>query len=331
MEELKRKSFCKCSHEKVYRSKVNSKLSICLNCSSAIFIDENNQELSAIKPSEFEIRKEMSVPFFLSLPDNQSPKIFRNKKGFRKLRKTIIKKMKLFCSNFNLSKKTFFLSLDYFDKICSKLVVFNIDDLFYISQFCVILATKFQESQAKYIQVKTNLGPIKNYAKDESYLLQLLDYDLLIHTSYDLLMEIMSIGFLFTNEIFSYKKMNLIYGKIENMIYFFSETKNYMEMTNKEAVLGIIGLIRETLGLSAYNNILKSIYMNENDIQKYYACLNKIRKLFKINDDNNHSDSNTDDNSDNSLDKNSKNGNENNCNRNNNFANYSITSDNLNF
>ena len=84
-------------------------------------------------------------------------------------------------------------------------------------------------------------------------------------------------------------------------------------MTNKEIALSIIGLVRETLGLIAYNNILTSLFMNDyTNIKNYYSCLNKLRKFFKIKDDNNHSDSNTDANSDNSIDSISENGTDNN-------------------
>ena len=69
-------------------------------------------------------------------------------------------------------------------------------------------------------------------------------------------------------------------------------------MTHKEIALSLIGLIREILGLTAYNDILKEIFMNENtDIQSYYVSLKKFAKFFKINDNNNnHSDSSTDSN-----------------------------------
>ena len=309
------KSVCKCQHEKRAKSRIYPDLMLCFDCSSAIFIDEFNNEIPTIKPSRFEVRQETSTPIFLSIPDNQTPKIFRNKPGFLKFRNTIVKKMKAFCSNFKLSKKTFFLALDYFDKICSKMSSFEMEDLLQIYQFCIILATKFQESQIKYMEVKSSLGPISNYSKDELYLLQLLDYDLLVYTSYDILMDIMHTGFLFKGEKFSYKKMNLIYGKMENMLYFYSETKNYIDMTNKEIALSIVGLVRETLGLIAYSNILTSLFMNDfTNIKNYYSCLNRLRKFFKIKDDNNHSDSNTDANSDNSIDSISENGTDNNNN-----------------
>ena len=54
-------------------------------------------------------------------------------------------------------------------------------------------------------------------------------------------------------------------------------------MTNKEIALSFIGLVREILGLVAYNNILKYTFMNEHtDVQKYYFFLKKLRKCIKI-------------------------------------------------
>ena len=118
--------------------------------------------------------------------------------------------------------------------------------------------------------------------------MQLLNYELYSITSYDILKDIMHIGFLFNNEKFSRNKMNIIYGKMEKMLYFFSETKYYVEMTKMEIALAVIGFVRETLGLTAYNNILKDIFMNGGDEKKYLNCLSKFRKYFKIQDDSRH-------------------------------------------
>ena len=309
---------CKYKHV----NKINSEHLICFDCSSSIHLAEYGRIIPTIKPQKFEVQREIDYPNIISIFNSSYPKSFINKQDFLKLRNKIVKKMKQFCSSFGLSKKTFFLSLDYFDRICSKIPTFEMEDLLQISQICIILATKFQESQIKYVQVKSSVGPINNYSKDELFLLQLLDYDLLVHTAYDILIDIMHYGFIFQGEIFSYKKMNFVYGKMENMLYFFSETKSYIDMTPKEIALSLIGLIREILGLPAYNNNIKNIFMNEHEnIQHYHECLNKLRKFFKIKDDNNsnHSDSNTDSNSDNSFDSNSDNRNETNNNFNNNI------------
>ena len=317
MQAQKYKSICKCLHEKKDISGVNSKISLCFNCSSLIFKNESGQEISTIKPSKFSVTQETATPIFLSISDNHIPYSFRNKVGYLKTRISFVKYMKKFCNDFKLSKKTFFLSLDYFDRICSKMNSFNKNDLLQISQYCIILASKFQESQQKTLEMKSYLGLSNNYSKDELYLLQLLDYNLLVHTSYDILLDIMHTGFLFKDEKFSLKKMNLIYGKLENMLYFFTETKLYIDMTHKEISLALIGLTRQTLGLTAYNNILNYIFMNEyTDIQRYYYCLKKFGKFFQIKDNNNHSDSNTDSNSDNNSENGTDIKNDNNDNKN---------------
>ena len=308
MQAQKYKSICNCPHEKNPISEVNSKISLCFNCSSVIFKYAPDKEISTIKPSKFSVVQESATPIFLSIPDTHKPYNFRNKSDYQKIRNIFIKKIKLFCSNLNVSKKTYFLAIDYFDRVCSKLLAFDMNDLLQISQLCLILASKFSETQIKTVEIKKYLNLNNNYSQDELFILQLLDYDLYVHTSYDILIDIMHTGFLFADEKFSLKKMNFLYGKIENMLFFFSEKNFYIDMTHKEIALSIIGLIRETLGLIAYNNILKSIFMNENtDIQSYYACLKKLRKCFKIKVENEHTSSSTDSNSDNNSDNISEN------------------------
>ena len=308
------KSICNCSHEKMAISEVNSKISLCFKCSSVIYKNEFGHQISTIKPSKFSVIQETSTPIFLSIPDNHNPNSFKNKSNYLKIRIFYVKKMKEFCKNFKLSIKTYFTALDYFDRVCSKMPVFDLNDLFQILQICLVLSVKFNESQIRAIEIKKCLNLTNNYSRDELFLLKFLDYDLIVHTSYDILIDIMHTGFLFKDEKFSLKKMNVIYGKMENMIYFFSEAKAYIDMNHKEVALSLIGLMRETLGLMAYNNILKSIFMSQNDdIQSYYTCLKKIRKCFKINDHTNHSDSgSTDSNSDNSFDSNNENNSKNN-------------------
>lgn len=310
MQAQKYKSICNCLHERKAISEVNSTISLCFNCSSVIFKYDSGKEISTIKPSKFSVVQESATPIFLSIPDSHKPYNFRNKSDYQKIRNYFIKRIKLFCTNLNISKKTYFLTLDYFDRVCSKLSAFDMNDLLQISQLCIILAAKFSETQIKTVEIKKYLNLNNNYSTDELFILQLLDYDLCVHTSYDILMDIMHTGFLFADEKFSLKKMNFLYGKMENMLFFFSEKNYYIDMTHKEIALSLIGLIRETLGLIAYNNILKSIFMNENtDIQSYYACLKKLRKCFKIKDENEHAYSSTDSNSDNNSDNISENSN----------------------
>ena len=190
----------KCPHPENSLFKIFTKFYLCFNCSS-IILKESNKYIFSIKPQKFSIIQENSIPIYLSIYDNHHSYTFTNKSDYLKIRLIIIKHLKIFCNNFNLNKKTFFLSLDYIDRICSKMRSFDIEDLKQISQFCVILSSKFQENGKKGIEIKKFCGgDSSTYLKDEIYLLQLLNYDLHTFTSYDILIDILHTGFLFSDE-----------------------------------------------------------------------------------------------------------------------------------
>lgn len=279
-----------CWHQLSSRFKVSEYISLCFNCSSLIIKDQSKNEISTIKPPQYSVIQENAIPIFLSIPV-RNPYTFLNKREYLNIRTLIVKQMKSFCTNLKLSKKTFFLALDYLDHICSKMVSYKTSDLTQISQFCILLATKFQENREKGMEVKNYVGAAQNnFVKDELFLAQLLDYDLHVFTSYDVLMDILHCGFLFNGEQFSINKMKIIYEKIESMIYMLSESKYYLDMSNKDIAVVIIGLIREILGLEAYSNIIKYIFINDHkSIQNHLYYLKKIKRCFIIKENNNRS------------------------------------------
>ena len=276
-----------CFHEPKNIFKLKSHISICFGCSSIIYLNKSGNIILPVKPQKYNASQETATPFFLSLHDTHCPLRFCNKDSYLEIRTKIVKKMKLFSQKMGLSLTTYFLALDYFDRLCSRLTEFNFS-VVQIAQFCVVLAAKFQDEQQNVINAKLSLGYSKNYSTDELYILQLLNYELYSITSYDIVKDFMYTGFLFNNEKFSRNKMHIIYGKIEKILYFFSETKYYIEMTQMEIALAVIGFVRETLGLTAYNNILKDLFMPLEDYKRYLHCLAKFKKYFKIQDDTNH-------------------------------------------
>lgn len=283
---MKQNLIIKCCHQEKDRLRISPKFSLCYKCSSAFIKNEkSNIEIFTIKPQEYSLIQENSIPIPLLISNNNHSYSFKNKHDYIKIRIILIKQMKLICNYLNLNKKTYFLSLEYFDRICSKMVTFDFEALKQIFQYCIILASKFQETGEKNLEIKKFMcGKIDNYSEDELYLLRLLDYDLHAFTSYDILMDFLHFGFLFSSEKFSIKRMNIIYSKIEEILYLFSENKYYIDMTPKDIALSIIGLIREILGLIPYNNIIINAFMNKyNDLQYYLQCLNKLKKCFKIN------------------------------------------------
>ena len=307
------------THQKKYLFELSQTISNCSNCSTVIITDKSGKTISTIKPKKCEIHKEESLPTFLYKSEANKIYNFSNDKLYNKIRSNFVKLMKSNCKKLNLNLKTFFSALDYFDRICSIFVSFDLKSLKQISDLCIILSAKLNENMSKAMEVKYALdgSSNKNYVKDELYLLQILKYDLVRITSYDILRDILMCGFIFNDEEFHEKKMNSIYDKIENMLYLFCESKHWIYMSPKEIAMGIVGWARDFLGLVPFSQNIQIVFLNEfNDIHNYIKCLNKIKKCFKIkenkNNDNikkndinysgnvgNHSDSTKDSNSDN--------------------------------
>ena len=304
-------------HKKIYQLEFSPTISFCYECSTVIMADASGKTKSTIKPLKYHSLCESNHFYFLRNLNPDKMNNYQISKDILKIRINFVNQIKQKCSLLNLSLNTYFLSLNYFDQICSIFASSIKDDLPLISDICIILAAKIIENKEKAIKTKLFLIGRTNsekYIKDEEYILSKLNYNLIRITSYDILKDIMKVGFVFDDEEFDPKKLNSIYSNMENMLYLFSERKQYITMSPKEIAMGIIGLCREILGLSAFNENMQFLFMginkyDESHIYNYVKCLNKIRKCFKIiqevneienngGNNNNHSDSTKDSNSD---------------------------------
>ena len=318
MLQQKPKNYIYLQHEKEYLFEISQTTSYCSNCSTVIISDKSGKTISTIKPKKCNYHQEFPLPTYFYKRDTKKIYNFSNDKEYNKIRGDFVKIMKQNCKLLELNLKTFFTALDYFDQICSIFVSFDMTSLKQISDLCIILSAKLNENISTAMKVKCALdgSSNKNYVKDELYLLKILKYDLVRITSYDILRDILTCGFIFDDEIFQEKKMNSIYDKMENMLYLFSESKYWIYMSPKEIAMGIVGWARNFLGLVPFSKNIQTVFLNEfNNIHNYIKCFNRIKKCFKIkqnknfdennkNDINNssnsvHSDSTKDSNSDN--------------------------------
>ena len=274
------------THKKQYLLEISQTLSLCSNCSSAIITHKSSENISTIKPLKYHIQNDLFYPCFLLQSGNDRIYKFSNEKTYNKIRRDFVKKMKLYCKQLNLNLKTFFSALEYLDRVCSTLSNFETNILNQILDLCLILSAKLNENMNKAMEVKHYLcgSSKKNYISDEFFMLKkLLNYDLIKITSYDILMDILKYGFIFNDEDFQIKKMNSVYDKIEDMLYLFSESKNWITMSPKEIAMGIIGWARDYLGLVPFSKNIQTVFLNEvDDVHNYLKCLNKIKKCFKI-------------------------------------------------
>lgn len=278
-----------CSHYKNRNNilKLFNSISYCMICSCFIFQNISSFELSSktIKPNSFEINKDYNPSFGWLNKDSTKNNSFVNKKEYLKLRPSIIKNMKKVCSYFSLSLKTYFLSVEYFDKINSNTSSYNESTLYQISLFCIILASKFIENSAKALEVQSTLKDkvSKNYLIDEVFVLKLLDYDLNIYTSYDIFMDILYCGFIFENEDINYKQINLIYYNIQKILYTFSESNSYIDMTPKQIAISMMAFSRELMNLHPFTSNIQKIFMiNKKNENLYIQGLKIIKKKIKI-------------------------------------------------
>ena len=261
-------------------------ISYCVICSTFIIKNISIESINkAIKPNNYEFNKYNPQNLAWIQNEAQSTYNFINKKEYIKYRSSIIKNMKKICSHFSLSLKTYFSSIGYLDKICSTTALFDKNIIFQISLFCIILAAKYFENKEKAFEIQSNLKNTasKNYTFDEIYVLKLLNYDLNMNTPYDILMDILYYGFVFENEDFNIKKLNLLYKNMPKILYMFSESNSYIDMSPKQIGICLIGFCRELLNLNPFNDIIRIISMINNSNEKMYISgLNIIKKRIKI-------------------------------------------------
>ena len=260
-------------------------ISYCFVC-SAFIIDNVSSFKSSItvkKPNNFKKIGEIPRNLLWSENNNRPEFLLNNKSDYLKLRSSLIKYIKSICIYFSLSLKTYFTSIEYLDRICHKLYLFDKNTLIQISLYCIILAVKFLENKQKSFEVLSYLRNTKNFKLDEIYALQLLDYDLNVYTPYDMIIDILYLGFIFENEELNEKQLNILYNNIPKALYIFSESKSYIKMTPKQIALGMIGFFRELFGLDPFNDNIHKIFLINNRNEKLYISgLNIIKKRIKI-------------------------------------------------
>ena len=128
-------------------------------CSAFIISNSTSHEvqIKTIKPNNFnQITEIAPCPLWSSEKKNEINS-FINKREYLNQRPSIIKYIKNIYIQFSLSLKTYFLSVAYLDKICSKISSFNINYLLHVCILCIILASKFNENPEKALEVQTVL------------------------------------------------------------------------------------------------------------------------------------------------------------------------------
>lgn len=308
-----------CIHSKTAPTPQDPSLYICLNCSSLLIQSQNSSgEITVIstkKPKIFSSQLEIFPSFLSSCINNsifftQNKNIFQNKPDYLKYRSDCVRKLKIICNNLSLSKQTYFLALDYFDRICSKIRIFIKENLEEIIFFCVILASKFYENITKNNEIKRKINNYymkKDILSDEMYILSVLNYEMNPLTVFDFIKDILTVGFVFEGENYdnNEKKFNGIYFLVEKMVYLFTENNLFIEMTPYQVAIGVIAVARKLLNLEPFSEIFKRVFIhsnNNNNRNRINYYVNNSKGNFNNNNSKNYNiESNNNSSSNNSI------------------------------
>ena len=129
-------------HKKIYQLEFSPTISFCYECSSVIMADASGKTKSTIKPLKYHSLCESNNFYFLRNLNSNKINNYPISKDILKIRINFVNQIKQKCSLLNLSLNTYFLSLNYFDQICSIFASSIKDNLSLISDICLILAAK---------------------------------------------------------------------------------------------------------------------------------------------------------------------------------------------
>ena len=210
--------------------------------------------------------------------------LFNFKSNYLKLRKETIIFLKEITSQFCLCDRTFHLALTLLDKIFLK--IDNTKFIQSISMFCLIFAAKFVEEdtfKANLIQQTYSKFFSENYLSDEFYILNLLDYNFNITTTYDILEYFLNYKLIYFKDekkIFEKcsKKFSVYHLAIEYLNSLI-EKNIILTLTPIQISFGIIQLIRKRIGLNPFRTELYQefgYYKQDELMNKGYEIFMKI-------------------------------------------------------
>ena len=210
--------------------------------------------------------------------------LFNFKSNYLKLRKETIIFLKEITSQFCLCDRTFHLALTLLDKIFLK--IDNTKFIQSISMFCLIFAAKFVEEdtfKANLIQQTYSKFFSENYLSDEFYILNLLDYNFNITTTYDILEYFLNYKLIYFKDekmIFEkYSKKFSVYHLAIEYLNSLIEKNIILTLTPIQISFGIIQLIRKRIGLNPFKTELYQefgYFKNDEIMNKGYEIFIKI-------------------------------------------------------
>ncbi len=280
----------KCTHKKI-KSPKNKKYSYCLNC-GGIIMKENSSYFYILKPFSMEKQLNEDPIQLFHIMQKRSP-ITKEEKpiqsNYLKKRKSIISDLQKLSIKLKYSDSTFYRTLYYLDNILScfidspKKITYLIIAFFLISgKFNEI--DIFEPNLNDFLDISDKFKlSIDEICKYEMIALQLIEYDVIVYSTYDWLMILLNNGFIFENEIKDKDAIpiNNIYNYVKKCLALITSRSFFIKYHPLQLAFSLIHHGRDKYVSSSnekFFNFIKDIYNIK--FSDYENCYNEITKEF---------------------------------------------------
>ena len=286
--------FNKCSHKTIKNPK-NKKYSFCQDC-GGIIMKENSKNYFIIKPISLEKELDEDPVQLVNIMKERDP-ISKEKieveSSYLKKRKSIISDLQKLSIKMKYSDSTFYRTLYYLDNILGKMSEISIKKTTYFTLAYFLISGKFNEIDIFEPDLndffdfsdKIKLS-IEEICKYEMLALQLIDYNVIIYSTYDWLMVLLNNGFIFENEIENNSNniINNIYNYIKKSLAMITSRSFFVKYHPLQIAFSLIHFGREKFiekNDEKYFLFIQDIYNIK--FSDYEDCLEEVKNEFSEN------------------------------------------------
>ena len=281
----------KCSHNKIIKLE-NKIYSYCQNC-GGIIMKQNLINYFISKPFTMEKQLNEDPVELFHIMKKRSP-ITKEQKSIQasylKKRKSIISDLQKLSIKLKYSDSTFYRTLYYLDNILSTVSDISTKKLTYLIIAFFLISGKFNEIDIFEPNLNDFLDfsdkfkiSIDEICKYEMIALQLIEYDVIVYSTYDWLIVLLNNGFIFENEIKDIDAIpiNNIYNYVKKCLAMITSRSFFTKYHPLQIAFSLIHHGRDKYvseGNEKYLKFIQDVY--DIKFSDYENCYNEISKEF---------------------------------------------------
>lgn len=278
-----------CSHFNIDISSISNNAFVnCDYCGNTIYKLTDNKIYSTIKPIGYQGRNEFDL---INVFSNLKPSFEKNEEPpsqwYMKNRIKAIKLLQKYSQIYKYSDLTYYLAMMYMDIIMRNLSKLPQKKFEVYIINCILIASKFKESNIIEPNVSRFTSTGNYYDIDEMDIiigeievLKLLKYKLNYFSSYEILNIFFYNGIVYSGEIINKSRefINIVYCFAKKILYDIVHNEHILKFNNLQIAFSVVHLTRKNFGFkNNFFNLIKKFYnIHLND---YKSCLSIAKKI----------------------------------------------------